>query len=138
MTLRDELIQVAAVACAIVEDIDYGMAQHHLEHHGWSVIIDVRSERERQDEKWGPQHHTSVEWLMILLEEVGEAAKAVDLGLPPAGDGAGWSKAEEQEMEFLYSQRKDAMYVGQAAALWCHLHDWPDPKHRAIHREGGK
>lgn len=37
----------------------------------------VIRERERQDEKWGEQNHGPDGWLLILMEEVGEAAKAV-------------------------------------------------------------
>lgn len=37
-------------------------------------IRDVLAERRRQDEKWGQQNHTPVEWIAILTEEVGEAA----------------------------------------------------------------
>ena len=37
----------------------------------------IEIEREAQDEKWGEQHHSDEKWLAILLEELGEAAKAV-------------------------------------------------------------
>lgn len=37
----------------------------------WNVI----AERDRQDAKWGQQDHTPIEWMAILQEEVGEAAK---------------------------------------------------------------
>jgi len=40
------------------------------------VLVEVEKERSRQDEKWGEQNHYPSEWLMILLEEVGEANKA--------------------------------------------------------------
>lgn len=38
-----------------------------------AAIID---ERDRQDAKWGPQDHTLPEWIVILMEEVGELAAA--------------------------------------------------------------
>lgn len=38
-----------------------------------SAIVD---ERDRQDAKWGPQEHTLPEWIVILMEEVGELAAA--------------------------------------------------------------
>jgi hypothetical protein len=39
---------------------------------------DVLDERDRQDAKWGSQRHLSDrEWLTILTEEVGEAAKDI-------------------------------------------------------------
>lgn len=45
---------------------------------GQARVIDaVLAERRRQDAKWGVQRHGPDGWLMILMEEVGEAAKAV-------------------------------------------------------------
>ncbi len=77
---RDEMIQVAAVAVAIVEDMDYGVAKAD-EKRGqleqvYEVVGEVIVERKIQDLKWGPQHHSPETWLTILIEEVGEAAKA--------------------------------------------------------------
>lgn len=44
-----------------------------------NVLNLVKSERLRQNEKWGIQDHNAVEWIAILTEEVGEASKeAVD------------------------------------------------------------
>ena len=44
-----------------------------------NALMDVRKERSRQDAKWGEQNHNPIEWMAILTEEVGEAAKeAVD------------------------------------------------------------
>lgn len=37
----------------------------------------IQMERNAQDEKWGEQQHSDEKWLTILMEEVGEAAKAV-------------------------------------------------------------
>lgn len=37
----------------------------------------IQLERNDQDEKWGEQRHSDEKWLTILLEEIGEAAKAV-------------------------------------------------------------
>jgi NTP pyrophosphatase (non-canonical NTP hydrolase) len=40
------------------------------------VIIDqILDERSAQDVKWGEQNHSPVEWISILVEEVGEASK---------------------------------------------------------------
>jgi len=82
--LIDELIQVAAVACATVEDLKYGEAEYYgpakeangFYTRGAAVLYLVADERQSQDKKWGPQHHTIAEWLVILMEEVGEAAQA--------------------------------------------------------------
>ncbi len=40
------------------------------------ITLLVHEERERQIVKWGEQHHSHLEWLAILVEEVGEVAKA--------------------------------------------------------------
>lgn len=40
------------------------------------ILSEVRDERQRQDEKWGIQGHSPEYWMMILMEEVGEAAMA--------------------------------------------------------------
>lgn len=37
----------------------------------------IQIERNAQDEKWGEQQHNDEKWLAIILEELGEAAKAV-------------------------------------------------------------
>ena len=42
-----------------------------------NAIRDVLSERARQDDRWGEQNHAGVPWLAILMEEVGEFAKAL-------------------------------------------------------------
>ena len=73
MNLREELIQVAAVCVSIIEDIDEGVALLGL--HTNDIIMEILDERFEQDKKWGPQHHDWVSWLLILMEEVGEAAE---------------------------------------------------------------
>lgn len=74
MTLRDELIQVAAVAVAFVETLDRGHTMDPAT--GKQVLLAVADERHRQNLKWGPQSHSSADWLAILGEEYGEACKA--------------------------------------------------------------
>ena len=37
----------------------------------------IQIERDAQDEKWGKQRHSDEKWIVIILEELGEAAKAV-------------------------------------------------------------
>jgi hypothetical protein len=93
--LRTELIQTAAVIVSALEDIDFGTAQtvHSYRDEdgvyqavGQTAIIlqEVRKERVRQDEKWGPQHHRMADWLAIIGEEYGEACMAYvdDLLMP--------------------------------------------------------
>lgn len=41
------------------------------------VLVDVIKERQRQDEKWGVQNHLPAQWMLILMEEVGEFSQAV-------------------------------------------------------------
>ena len=41
----------------------------------WLALEAVRDERESQDAKWGEQNHSPIEWLSVLVEEVGEAAQ---------------------------------------------------------------
>jgi NTP pyrophosphatase (non-canonical NTP hydrolase) len=43
----------------------------------------IIQERKRQDEKWGVQNHGPSGWLAILVEEVGETAKAILEGSVP-------------------------------------------------------
>ena len=45
---------------------------------GNEAVLDlIRTERMRQDRKWGEQNHNDYYWLGILTEELGEAAKAL-------------------------------------------------------------
>lgn len=47
-----------------------------IAHNG--VLMDVISERARQDTKWGEQNHDDLTWLAILMEEVGELATEIN------------------------------------------------------------
>ena len=40
----------------------------------------VAQERYYQDDKWGKQNHSPEKWIVILAEEFGEVAQAVNLG----------------------------------------------------------
>lgn len=43
-----------------------------------NVIIGlIKMERDHQDTKWGEKNHPDAKWLAILMEEVGELAKAM-------------------------------------------------------------
>lgn len=42
-----------------------------------NVLNDVFLERQRQNEKWGKQHHSMPVWNCILGEEVGEVSQAI-------------------------------------------------------------
>jgi hypothetical protein len=39
------------------------------------VFNEIVEEQRRQNEKWGEQNHSPLEWIAILTEEVGEVAK---------------------------------------------------------------
>lgn len=42
-----------------------------------SIIKRILEERERQDKKWGIQQHPPAWWMLIIMEEIGEMAKAI-------------------------------------------------------------
>ena len=50
------------------------------------VLREIAEENLRQDEKWGEQNHDPHLWLAILMEEIGEFAKA-SLSDADGGDG---------------------------------------------------
>lgn len=39
------------------------------------ILNEIRKERERQDSKWGEQNNKPMEWIPIIMEELGEASK---------------------------------------------------------------
>ena len=77
---RKELIQVAAVAVAMIQDLDHGSTEMTVysprDLKTDAILDEVERERHKQEGKWGPQHHDPSVWLAILMEEVGEAAQA--------------------------------------------------------------
>ena len=52
----------------------------------YNVALEIGEERQKQDARWGEQDHTPVEWMCILTEEVGEAAKDAN--------GFQWAKSQ--------------------------------------------
>lgn len=136
MSLRDELIQVAAVCCAIVEDMELGATGSDGVPYQGVANLAIAAERQRQEAKWGPQHHAPVEWLMILLEEVGEAFEAVDTPNVPEWPNDGLPHPEWRHAHDLWESVTNVRNEGQYARDWCREHDWPDPKHRAIYQGG--
>jgi NTP pyrophosphatase (non-canonical NTP hydrolase) len=71
------------------------------------VLIDISSERARQDAKWGVQRHDMGTWLQILIEEVGEVAQAMQTG-------KGWGK--ESDASDLYTELIHVAAVAVAIA----------------------
>ena len=81
MSYRSELIQVAAVAIAMVQDFDTDSTElNEQDNIGYEkmeqIIDDVREERYAQEAKWGAQHHSHGWWISILGEEFGEVCRA--------------------------------------------------------------
>lgn len=53
------------------------------------VLADIYRERERQNAKWGIQRHDFPTWYVILGEEIGEVAQAIQ-------SEKGWSKVTDK------------------------------------------
>ena len=69
---RQELIQIAAVAVAMIECRDKGTANGPYP----TIINEIIDERIEQNRRWGAQGHDPFVWLAILGEEYGEACQA--------------------------------------------------------------
>lgn len=61
------------------------------------VLVDVVKERQNQDAKWGVQNHSPAEWMLILMEEVGEFSQAV---LDAASKGADPANIRTELVQF--------------------------------------
>lgn len=85
-----------------------------------SVLNEIEAERQRQDKKWGQQDHSIIEWMPILMEEVGEASKeAVDFhfqsGLQPKDGSFAGEYITSIQSERLYNIRKELIQVAAVA-----------------------
>jgi len=133
MSIETEAIQVAAVAAALVEDRTRRAVAPKTERSGvrgrrwWGptelVLGMIHDERKRQEEKWGEQRYTPVEWLMILAEEVGELAAEVDERY------GGEADARSAEVTRMLGE------VGRGARQWIKEHPWPERQQRVIDEE---
>jgi hypothetical protein len=143
MSHEKELIQVMAVACASLENERYGQAaaeawwtqQSELGEYptmqAFGVLDDVFTERVSQDEKWGQQEHSRIEWAMILAEEIGEWAdeiSAVDVIEALDGD------VPEQDAAFDILMLLSA--AGLKARKWLEGHEWPERQQEVYDAEG--
>ncbi|WP_237146534.1 MazG-like family protein [Planococcus halocryophilus] len=72
-----------------------------------TVQYDVLVERGRQNNKWGWQRHAHGDWLMILTEEVGEVAEAMQ-------QAKGWGK--DTDADNLYEELIHVAAVASAIA----------------------
>ncbi|MDV3675108.1 hypothetical protein OZ664_20005 [Elizabethkingia sp. HX WHF] len=76
------------------------------------IFNEIRSERQRQDEKWGQQDHKPIEWVAILTEEVGEVAKeAVDFHFDNNLQGLNALSKFEEQRQRLLNYRKELIQV---------------------------
>ncbi len=41
------------------------------------ILKEIKNERYLQDKKWGEQNHIQPYWMIILMEEIGEASKEI-------------------------------------------------------------
>ncbi len=133
--LRKELIQVAAVAVAILRDMDTGSTAiesgQDLVADG-NVYADVAKERVRQFKKWGEQSHNPIEWLIILMEEFGEAAEVVRQMVPDfyPEENTITGRSTDARTVMAYASSMETR-----ARMWLQHHAWPDPQHKDIHEE---
>ena len=78
---QKELIQIAAVAIAALQTDLFGDTNPNRVVSGFPVMEDIftelRKERRRQEDKFGVQARSKEKWMVILMEEVGEAAKDI-------------------------------------------------------------
>jgi NTP pyrophosphatase (non-canonical NTP hydrolase) len=68
---------------------------------------DILAERMKQEAKWGTQRHNWGDWLIILVEEVGELSQAM---------GATKSWAKPTDAQNLYEEAIQVAAVAQAIA----------------------
>jgi len=74
------------------------------------VLRDIMIERVKQDDKWSEQNHAPEWWMQILMEEVGEAAKAL---LEASFSVSG--KQLKAEPAWLIDYRKELVQVAAVA-----------------------
>lgn len=82
------------------------------------ILEEIKQERVKQNFKWGVQDHLPIEWIAILTEEVGEAAKeALDHHFKnPYKDGREVFEANEITQECrMRDYRKEMIQVAAVA-----------------------
>lgn len=130
MSHEIELIQVMAVACASLENERYGQAASEawvsdargelMTMQAFGVLDDVFAERVRQDEKWGQQTHSRVEWSMILTEEIGEWAEEISV------DDIIEALRRKDEVGRATDILDLLVEAGKLAREWLENHEWPE------------
>ena len=122
MRSHEELLQAAGVIVSLIEDQMFGSADGEKqigrpdgEDQTGFVLTLIRQERESQDDKWGPQHHDSEEWAMILCEEFGEWA------------GERLKESHEGMSREAWDILHEIYKLGDVRAReWVETHNWPD------------
>jgi len=83
-----------------------------------NILKEIQNERKRQNEEWGEQNHTPIEWVSILTEEVGEVAKeAVDYHFknPVKNYHAYFPSMEQAQEDRIREYRKELIQVAAVA-----------------------
>ncbi len=79
-----------------------------------SILNEIADERIRQNQKWGVQNHSPIEWISILAEEVGEASKeALEYHFKNIGNNCA---PNEWNFEKLAKYRAELIQVAAVAA----------------------
>jgi len=76
-----------------------------------NILIEVLKECSSQEEYWGIQNHHPEKWMNILMEEVGEASKAVLESFPFQGD------QKESNKRYWISEYRDELIQVAAVAI---------------------
>lgn len=80
------------------------------------ILSSIKIEVGAQNASWGQQNHNPVEWMAILSEEVGEAAKeAVDYHFNYPAKSTWKGSAEELQFHRLKEFRKELIQVAAIA-----------------------
>lgn len=81
-----------------------------------NILEEVAAERARQNAKWGVQNRSTVEWVAILTEEVGEVAKeAVDYYFANGVANINDRVSPEVQLQRLENYRMECIQVAAVA-----------------------
>ena len=80
------------------------------------IFNQIKQERARQHDKWGEQNHNLVEWMAILIEEVGEVSKeAADFHFENGKEQLNDSIFKAVQQGRLVNYRKELIQVAAVA-----------------------
>jgi len=100
------------------------------------ILEEIKKEREKQNEKWGEQNHSPMEWIAILTEEVGEAAKeALDFHFcnPMKGvNGDTFPAKDGHQLDRLEAYRKELIQIAAVAVQMVECFDRHEPEYRVL------